>query len=138
MAQSDTRDYVLTVESNKEAASAIAKETAQSSYLVPQRLSPSTHSVTELESRQTNLIEVVQSLGEYINDEEEKIRARAVSYLTAVISALAPTFLSRQQVQVLCEFLCARIEDGGAVEGLSKLQASSKFTKDMAQKVMKA
>jgi DNA repair/transcription protein MET18/MMS19 len=97
-----------------------------------------TYSAAELESRQTSLIEVVQSLGEYINNEDEKIRARAVSYLTAIISALSPTFLTRQQAQVICEFLCARIEDGGAIEGLSKLQASSRFTKDMAQTVVKA
>jgi DNA repair/transcription protein MET18/MMS19 len=81
---------------------------------------------------------VVQSLGEYINDDNTKIRARAVTYLTATISALSPTFLTRQQVQVLTDFLSARIEDGGAVEGLSKLQASSRFTKDMAQSVAKA
>lgn len=32
MAQSDTRDYVLSVENNKEAANHIAKETAQSQF----------------------------------------------------------------------------------------------------------
>ena len=32
MAQSDTRDYVLAVESNKEAAAAIARETAKSKH----------------------------------------------------------------------------------------------------------
>ena len=84
------------------------------------------------------LIEVVQSLGEYINDEDHKIRARAISYLTAIITALSPTFLTRQQIQVLADFLSARIEDGGSIEGLSKLQASSRFTKDMAQSLVKA
>lgn len=81
---------------------------------------------------------MVQSLGEYINDEDTKIRARAVTYLTAVISNLTPTFLTRQQIQVLSDFLCARIEDGGAIEGLSKLQGLSRFTRDMAQTLMKA
>jgi DNA repair/transcription protein MET18/MMS19 len=84
------------------------------------------------------LIEVVQSLGEYINDEDGKIRDRAVSYLTAIVSSLPPTFLTRQQIDVLCDFLCARIEDGGAIEGLSKLQSLDRFTNNMAQTVVKA
>merc|ERR1711939_912242 len=121
MALSDTRNYVLAVENSKQEAAEIAKSAAQ-----------------KLESRQTSLIEVVQSLGEYINDEDEKIRARAVSYLVAIISFLPPKFLSRQQVQVLCQFLCDRIEDGGAVDGLSKLQRLDRFTNEMAQTVVRA
>jgi DNA repair/transcription protein MET18/MMS19 len=93
---------------------------------------------TELETRQATLIEIVQSLGEYIHDEDDKIRARAVSYLTAIITSLPPTFLTRQQIDVLCEFLCARIEDGGAIGGLSKLQSLDRFTNTMAQTVVKA
>jgi DNA repair/transcription protein MET18/MMS19 len=84
------------------------------------------------------LIDVVKSLGEYINDENDQIRARAISYLTAVVSALPPTFLSRQQIQVLSEFMNARIEDDGAIEGLSILQSSSRYTKEMAQDTVKA
>jgi DNA repair/transcription protein MET18/MMS19 len=138
-AQSDTREYILAAESNKEAAAAIARDTASS--MSPPTMSLQPHQylwALELENKQITLIDLVQSLGEYINDENEKIRARAVTYLTATISGLSPTFLTRQQVQVLTDFLCARIEDGGAIEGLSKLQASSRFTKDMAQSVAKA
>ncbi|RMD40313.1 hypothetical protein DV735_g4795, partial [Chaetothyriales sp. CBS 134920] len=121
MAVSDTRDYVLAVENNREEAAQIATRTAQ-----------------RLERREATLIEVVQSLGEYINDEDRKIRGRAISYLTAIITALPPTYLSRQQVDVLCNFLCARIEDGHAVEGLSHLQGFDRFTTAMAQTVVKA
>ncbi|KAK7890024.1 hypothetical protein LTR67_008489 [Exophiala xenobiotica] len=121
MALSDTRNYVLAVENSKQEAAEIAKSAAQ-----------------KLENRQTTLIEVVQSLGEYINDEDEKIRARAVSYLVAIISFLPPKFLSRQQAQVLCQFLCDRIEDGGAVDGLAKLQSLDRFTSEMAQTVVRA
>jgi DNA repair/transcription protein MET18/MMS19 len=96
------------------------------------------HTREELESHETSLIQLVQSLGEYINDEDEKIRARAVSYLVAVLSSLSPKFLSRQQIQVLCQFLCDRIEDGGAIEGLSQLQILDRFTTDMAQTVVRA
>ena len=78
------------------------------------------------------LIEVVQSLGEYINDEDATIRSRTIDYLSQVIGHLTPTFLSRQQIQVLCEFLCNRIEDGGAVGGLRKLASLGRFNKEMA------
>lgn len=87
---------------------------------------------TELETKQLTLIGVVQSLGEYINDEDATIRGKAVSYLTAVIAALPSKFLSRQQVQVLCQFYCDRIEDGGAIAGLSKLQELERFNNEMA------
>ena len=78
------------------------------------------------------LIEIVQSLGEYINDEDATIRSKAVHYLSIVIGDLSPTFLSRQQIQVLCQFLCDRIEDDGAVGGLGKLQNLRRFNEEMA------
>lgn len=94
--------------------------------------------IEEVESKQTTLIEVVQSLGEYINDEDPIIRGKAVSYLTAVIKALPPKFLSRQQIQVLTTFFCDRIEDGGAVTGLETLQKLDRFTKELAKDTARA
>ena len=91
-----------------------------------------------LESKQLTLIEVVHSLGDYINDEDATIRARAVDYLSQVIGQLSPTFLSRQQVQVLCQFLCDRIEDGGAIGGLRNLQGLDRFNKDMVAMTFRA
>lgn len=92
----------------------------------------------ELELRQLSLIDVVESLGEFINNEDATIRSRAVTYLSQVIDALASSYLSRQQVLVLCEFLCDRIEDGGAVEGLRKLQGTTRFNKEMAAMTFRA
>lgn len=93
----------------------------------------------DLESRQTNLLDVVRSLGEYINDDDARIRGSAVSYLTSVLAALDPKFLSRQQIQVLCQFYCDRTEDGvGALDGLSRLQSLDRFNNDMAQMVARA
>jgi DNA repair/transcription protein MET18/MMS19 len=99
---------------------------------------PSAHTCPELGSQENTLLDVVQSLGEYINDEDSRIRGRAVSYLTAVLSALPPKFLSRQQIDVLCQFFSDRIEDGGAIEGLIKLQSLDRFTNEMAQTVVRA
>lgn len=92
----------------------------------------------EVESKQTALIDVVQSLGEYINDEDAILRGKAVSYLTAVIKALSPKFLSRQQIQVLTTFFCDRIEDGGAVTGLDTLQKLDRFNAELAQTTARA
>lgn len=94
--------------------------------------------LAELQDRQTTLIDVVQSLGEYINHGDENIRSKAISYLTAVLSALPHNYLTRQQLQVLCQFFCDRIEDEGAIEGLSKLQSLERFNTNMAQIVVRA
>lgn len=80
----------------------------------------------------------MQSLGEYINDEDPTLRGKAVSYLTAVIRALPPKHLSRQQIQVLTTFFCDRIEDGGAVVGLETLQKLDRFHKELAEEVARA
>lgn len=98
----------------------------------------SAYTCPELQSRESTLLDVVQSLGEHINDEDSRIRGRAVSYLTAVLSALPTKFLSRQQVDVLCQFFSDRIEEGGAIEGLTKLQSLDRFTNEMAQTVVRA
>ena len=135
--RSQTRETMclrLRVTKNKPCRSPKILQAVRSPTLAPE----DANAGAELESHQRTLIEVVQSVGEYINDEDEKIRARAVSYLTAIISTLSAGFLSRQQINVLCDFLCARIEDGGAIEGLSHLQGLHRFTGAMAQTVVTA
>ncbi|KAG8530832.1 uncharacterized protein KY384_004189 [Bacidia gigantensis] len=112
---SAVQQFLLTVEHNDDKASEIARDSAKA-----------------LESRKTTLIEFVQSLGEYINDEETTKRARTIDYLTRVIGELSPKYLSRQQTQVLCQFLCDRIEDGGAVGGLKSLHLTERFNGGMA------
>ncbi|PYH97814.1 hypothetical protein BO71DRAFT_372404 [Aspergillus ellipticus CBS 707.79] len=113
--------FLLVVDHDKEEAKQIAERIAQ-----------------DVESKKTSLIEVVQSLGEYINDEDAILRGKAVSYLTAVIRALPPKFLSRQQIQVLTTFFSDRIEDGGAVAGLETLQKLDRFNKALAEEVAQA
>ncbi|PLB50722.1 ARM repeat-containing protein [Aspergillus steynii IBT 23096] len=113
--------FLLVVDHDKQEAKQIAERIAQ-----------------DVENKKTTLIEVVQSLGEYINDEDPILRGKAVSYLTAVIIALPPKFLTRQQIQVLTTFFCDRIEDGGAVTGLETLQKLDRFTKELAEEVARA
>lgn len=91
-----------------------------------------------MEGKRSTLIDVVQSLGEYISDEDPILRGKAVSYLAAVIKSLSPKFLSRQQVEVLTTFFCDRIQDGGAITGLITLQKLDRFSRDMAQATSRA
>lgn len=92
----------------------------------------------DVENKQTTLVDVVQSLGEYVNDDDAILRGKAVSYLAAVIKALPPKLLSRQQVQVLTTFFGDRIQDGGAVTGLDTLQKSDRFSKELSQEAARA
>ncbi|KAJ5781146.1 hypothetical protein N7457_006306 [Penicillium paradoxum] len=113
--------FMLVVDHDKEEAKRIAEGIAQ-----------------DVETKKATLIDTVQSLGEYINDEDPILRGKAVSYLTAVIQALSPKYLSRQQIQVLTSFFCDRIEDGGAVAGLQVLQGLDRFNKFLATEVAQA
>ncbi|KAL9123020.1 MAG: hypothetical protein Q9187_000434 [Circinaria calcarea] len=130
---SDVRNYLLTIDTDKQGAVQIAHAAATSTNMsLPPSVKQNADGWIELEAKQTTLIDVVQSLAEYINDEDATIRSKAVKFLSQVIAELSPTFLSRQQVQVLCQFLCDRIEDAGAVGGLIQLQTLGRFNKDMA------
>lgn len=91
-----------------------------------------------LENKQTTLIEVVQSLGDYINDEDATNRARAMDYLVQVTAALPSTRLSKQQTHVLCQFFCDRVEDSGAIGGLKHLQGMERYNNEMAVMTFRA
>jgi DNA repair/transcription protein MET18/MMS19 len=138
MAVANVRDYLMVVENDKVEALRIAERSGQSLFKTSSPDSQSAYTSSELQCRESTLLDIVQSLGEYINDEDSRIRGRAVSYLAAVLSTLPPKFLSRQQIDVLCQFFSDRIEDGGAVEGLTKLQSLDRFTNEMAQTVVRA
>ena len=132
---SNVEKYLLAVNNDKDKALSIAQDTAQGipkTQLNGVKEYSKTNQDIGLESRQVTLVDVVQSLGDYIIDEDATIRSRAIDYLSQVIGQLHATFLSRQQIQVLCEFLCERIEDGGAVGGLKKLAGLGRFNKEMA------
>lgn len=132
---SDVQQYLLKVDSDRAGAEKIAKDTAQSKTHIQKLMTRArlkADEMVELDLKETTLIDVVQSLGEYINDEDASIRSKAVTYLSHVISAVPDSTLSRQQVLVLCQFLCDRIEDGGAIGGLRELQSLSRFSREMA------
>ncbi|KAJ5936245.1 hypothetical protein N7454_005543 [Penicillium verhagenii] len=113
--------FMLVVDNDKDEAKSIAESVAQ-----------------DVENKKTTLIDIVRQLGEYINDEDPILRGKAISFLTAVIKALPPRFLTRQQIQVLTTFFGDRIEDGGAVAGLDRLQGLERFNKELAVETAQA
>ena len=84
------------------------------------------------------LSDVVTSLRDFVTDEDAAIRSKAHNYLSQVIAALPSDFLTRQEVAVLCEFLCDRIEDGGSIPGLITLQGLQRFNAEMATVTIRA
>lgn len=121
MAEDDARAYVLAFENDKSSAAAVAAQSAQ-----------------KLQDAQYKLIDVIKALGEYLQSADPKIRIRATNYLAAIITALPPKFLSRQDISLLNTFLSSRIADGGAVEGLSRLQSLDRFSQENATELAEA
>ena len=126
----NVQKYLLAADSDKAKATGIAQDTAKGICGQPTRSSKTYESVA-LESKQSTLVDIVQSLSDYINDNDATVRSRTMQYLSQVIGHLHAAFLSRQQIQILCEFFCNRIEDGGAIEGLRRLATLEKFSRDM-------
>lgn len=118
MADGDARDYVLAFENDKPEAARVAARTAQ-----------------KLQNGTVQLVDVIKALGEYLNDTDTKIRDRATHYLSAILSNTPPNLIKRHDLPFLNTFLCARIEDGGAIDGLSRLQTFDRYTGDMAQEL---
>ena len=88
------------------------------------------------------LLEVVQSLGEYLTDDDTTVRAGAIGYFAAVVGELGPKSLSRQHLPVITQFLCDRLEDETGLKevasGLISLTAMHYFDSDQATKVATA
>ena len=135
---SAVQQFLLTYGNNKDKARGIAQDMAKGRLGALNNHSLISLIVLALETKQITLIEVVQSLGEYINDEDPTNRAKAIEYLSQIIGELPPNFLSRQQIQVLCQFLCDRIEDEGAVGGLRKLEEMGRYNHEMATLTFRA
>ncbi|KAI5850424.1 RNAPII transcription regulator C-terminal-domain-containing protein [Morchella snyderi] len=121
----DARLYMLNVEKDPTEATRIATQSAK-----------------RIESKELKLLDVVQSLGEYLVDDDRTVRAKAISYLSAVLSSLDSKALTRQHVAVIAQFLCDRLDDESGLKetstGLIALQAMARFGKDEAVTVTEA
>ncbi|KAI9869021.1 MAG: hypothetical protein M1813_002844 [Trichoglossum hirsutum] len=119
---SDAQRFLLTIDGNQQEAIKVAEGSAK-----------------RIENKDLKLVELVQSLGEYLTDDDTTVRAKAIAYLTAVLAALSPTTLIRQQIAVIRQFLCDRIEDESGLketaQGLTALQRMSRFSGEDAVQV---
>ncbi|KAH0562369.1 hypothetical protein GP486_002935 [Trichoglossum hirsutum] len=119
---SDAQRFLLTIDGNQQEAIKVAERSAE-----------------RIENKDLTLVELVGSLGEYLTDDDTTMRSKAVAYLTAVLAAMLPTTLTRQQIAVIREFLCARIEDESGLketaQGLFTLQQMSRFSGEDAVQV---
>ncbi|KAF1986114.1 hypothetical protein K402DRAFT_446653 [Aulographum hederae CBS 113979] len=121
---SDIQLYLFDVEKDRKEALRIAAQTA-----------------SRLESKQLKLVELIESLGEYLNNEEPKTRARTMSYLSDVLAATPPKTLSRQHRTLLSDFILSRIADeregiGSCASGLLALEERGQWTQDQASAII--
>ena len=84
---------------------------------------------------------LVESIGEYINNDDTKLRANSLAYLADVLGALGPRTLTLQQRSLLCDFVLSRIQDdregtGSCARALMALEERGKWDSDTAGKVV--
>ncbi|KAI9808999.1 MAG: hypothetical protein M1825_002288 [Sarcosagium campestre] len=122
---SDVQRYLMLVDNDKLKATEVAQGTAH-----------------RIQTQELKLLDVVQSLGEYLTDDDATIRARSVAYFAAVLGALDPKYLSKQQISVTVQFFCDRIQDATglreAAEGLAAVQSSFRFSSEHAIQIATA
>ncbi|KAF2459947.1 RNAPII transcription regulator C-terminal-domain-containing protein [Lineolata rhizophorae] len=112
---SDVELYLSDADRNKKEASATAARSAQ-----------------RLESKEISLLELIESLREYVNSDDAQRRARTLSYLAEVLGALRPGVLSGQQRHLLFDFIISRIANdsegvGASAKALVALEALGKW-----------
>ncbi|KAF2146583.1 uncharacterized protein K452DRAFT_241456 [Aplosporella prunicola CBS 121167] len=127
---SDIQLYLFEHGKNKDEAARIAAQTAQ-----------------RLESKTLKLFELVESLGEYLNNDDTQTRAKAMAYLAEVLSATPQKIFTRQHRNLLCDFILSRIvNDGEGLEtppclsscakGLMALEERGQWEKERVQTVL--
>ncbi|KAF2836464.1 ARM repeat-containing protein [Patellaria atrata CBS 101060] len=121
---SDIQLYLFEFDRNKKEATQIAEQSAK-----------------RLESKELKLIDLIESLGEYLNSEDGSIRAKTISYLSEVLTAVPNKVLSGQQRNLLLEFTLSRIADDGAgiascARSLIALEGKGQWDQERAKSIM--
>lgn len=121
---SDIQLYLLEVDKNKDEAKDIAIRSA-----------------LKLQSQRLKLIDLITSLGEYINNKEDaSLRSKSVAFLADVLENTPPRVLSGQERRLICDFILGRIEGdlegiGSSARALIALEDRGKWDEATAQKV---
>ncbi|KAF2756741.1 MMS19 nucleotide excision repair protein-like protein [Pseudovirgaria hyperparasitica] len=121
---SDIQLYLLEYDKSKKEANRVAQGSAE-----------------KLQNKQLKLIDLIESLAEYINNDEPATRGRTMSYLAEVLEAMPPKVLSLQQRGLLCDFILSRIVDdtegiGSCAKGLLALEERGQWDSARASGVM--
>lgn len=121
---SDIQLYLLEASKNKDEAQRIASQTA-----------------SRLERKELKLVALIESIGEYINNDDADLRSKSLAYLADVLSLLPQRLLTLQQRSLLCDFCLSRIEDdnegtGHCARALMALEERGKWDQDTARRIM--
>lgn len=121
---SDIQLYLVEVTKNKDEAKRIAQQTA-----------------SRLSRRELKLISLVESIGEYVNNDDTNLRANSLAYLADVLESLPNRLLTGQQRSLLCDFILSRVQDdnegtGSCARALIALEEKGKWDQETAAKVM--
>ncbi|KAL9051392.1 MAG: hypothetical protein Q9162_006046 [Coniocarpon cinnabarinum] len=121
---SDIQLYLLEADRNGVEAESLAKQTA-----------------SRLEKKQISLVELIESLGEYLNNDDATIRIRTIAYLADVLRALPNGILSRTQREMLNDFTLSRISNGAegighSAKAVLALERLGRFDKDRVASIL--
>ncbi|KAF2147688.1 ARM repeat-containing protein [Myriangium duriaei CBS 260.36] len=121
---SEIQLYLVEAGKNKDEARKIAQETAG-----------------KLERKEIQLLALVESVGEYINNEDATLRSHSLAYLADVLDSLSLKVLSLQQRLLLTEFILSRIRDdnegvASCAKALMALERMGKWDTGTVRKII--
>ncbi|ORX52808.1 ARM repeat-containing protein [Hesseltinella vesiculosa] len=90
---------------------------------------------------QQNLLEMIQAMGEYLTNDVDSVRAKAIGLLSHTLNSLDPSNFNETAVSVLTNFYCDRLTDSASVgpllDGLVALTSFADFNSANAVQVAK-
>ena len=121
---SDIQLYLIETSKNKDEAKRIAEQSA-----------------AKLETKELKLLTLVESIGEYVNNDDNQLRAGSLAYLADVISSTKQGVLTLQQRSLLSDFILSRTQDdtegiGSCARGLMALEERGKWDPSTVQNIM--
>ncbi|KAF4553608.1 Dos2-interacting transcription regulator of RNA-Pol-II-like protein [Elsinoe fawcettii] len=121
---SDIQLYLVEAGKNKDEARKIAQETA-----------------AKLERKEIQLLALIESIGEYINNEDPTLRTNSIAFLADTLDSLSSRVLSLQQRLLLTEFILSRMEDDSdgtpaCARALTALEKLGKWDAETVKKIV--
>ncbi|CAE6521545.1 unnamed protein product [Rhizoctonia solani] len=93
--------------------------------------------VQNVNNQTMTLLHIVKALGEYLTNEDGKIREKGIRLLSNTISQCQPERISKQSTRVLTTFYCEKIQDADtvipALDGLLTLTSLPTFGENEAK-----